>query len=634
MNPLFLKRIVLFLFLLSFASLVSAQDYNIAIVEVDKIICSHKDISYDYEGVIENIIITNNKDNFDLSFFDSLKSSGFTVEGIQNGVYKILKEKSIYYVETDGTFYYIRHELPKKVLISEIKGEYNQFREDIRLIRLAIEEGAEKVNRTKCRVGANQNHALFDMVNIYNLSSEQIKCDYDTGDIIADCNKNLFITNSVSEIWSDLKYHNKNSYVGDKSSIVFVDLDEMKFNEINKVDHITEPAIIFSERLFSKQTVYVNHIEYIRKLEKIPIIIADLKRKNQEIEDFTNNIFENLDKAKQINQNNPEDIEKFIEKNNINVTQVKEYVKTLSQYQNDYHNNQRLIKSNPRNYYEDIYYGSANEYLIELNAELEVFKTKLDILLDLQSKYDSFNSNIISNDNSTNSITISLLITTIAILVSVLLFVFEALLKRYGNKLATDYIIICIIVLGFILGALYFLNLRWIEYIVLILGIIILLGGVLWVIIPYIIPKKTPNKVEMQSFNWVYKWKMNLLSDLYIVAYNNSEIDLYNSLRDRVFVHLENIVKLKEIINSNHESNKLKRENYRDNDKIRKLAKFLKELLEDLISHGKIANKDKNSFKRRVIQMSKIEENNLLNIDSVVVIEDILKEGSELRAQK
>lgn len=445
-RPLF----VIFLMLFLCFNIVVAQDYKITYAEIDRFICKEEE-SYigNYEGISygkklnqttaeifnkEFIVDLNRWHEFNITWSPDKRDSSFW-----SVLYFLNRSGYEYKVETDGTWYFISLNLPNSSL-NEIEDRYyNDFRNNFGWIKSSLSSAIEEASSLNCRAGSDSHHGLLEIFNIYEYPIENLTCDSTPGSIFIDCFNDSVVNNVIRDLWRDIVYKNRKAYISGNNRI-FVDLDELRFKQ-QDFDLMTKPMIVFSESDFSSaihsgQGVYVDHVEYLKKLEEIPLNISELNERVKEISNFTTETLTTLESIKQERRSGSDQkVKQLILENPFDDKKLKYFIDIQKSHIEEYGKFRELLKSNPRIYYEDIYYDSVDRYLIEYNSKLGLFDSKLKILIDIQSNYDIFTTNTISDINRGESTNRTLIYTLVAILLSTTLFLFKANLDRYGYNI-------------------------------------------------------------------------------------------------------------------------------------------------------------------------------------------------------
>lgn len=438
----------IFLFFLILGSIVSADNYNVSFVQIDRFICKNtSEFSHNYEGIIDNHQLNQKTSKiFDKQFRESviyweefnLTRGWNQTENRPNKVFYFLSQNnSQYRVETDGDWYFIKVNLAELIDPNQFDKEYNCFRHYQRFIKYLLRESISEATGLNCIAGSDSYHGIMDLFIVQNYPMKNLSCHNELGSIFIDCLNDPTISQTLNTVWINISYHDRRSYISG-INMIFLDLDEFKFNDRDDFDYMQKPMIVFSESKFantleSGQSVFIKHIEYLQVLENLPIAIARLESEIVGITNFTNEVYDVLgDITENSHLSKDEEVQKLILNNPFDYKTVEYYINQLKLFQDIFNNALILKNDNPRLYFEDAYYTIANKYITELNSKLIIFKDKLDILRDLQGHYNSYTTDV-STEINTKDITLkNSLYLLITLLVTILLFVTKENVTKYG----------------------------------------------------------------------------------------------------------------------------------------------------------------------------------------------------------
>lgn len=431
-------RLIVLILVLSLLFSVTSVAYKASFIQIDRFNCKSSGLlTSDYKYLISpKKFDFNSSKSFNQRLILELnKSKRFNVTSNWNFQHPSQIYYNLWYninnpiitLETEGDWYLLRMNLPDNVSLDTLEREYyNRIQYDLGEVRYAMYVTINEARDSGCIVGSGSSQALLEFFNFYEYPIKDLNCKSNRGSIFTDCFDDPIVTKATTNLWHNTTQEDRRGYIWFGNRI-FVNMDQLFYNREEGLDFMQRSMIIFSESEFSSslesgQIVFVDHVKHLKRLEELPFVIEELKNDITNITNFTNNIYHNLGLIRDEKQKgNDTNVQILINKNQFDYNRVQYYLDRLQYYQNKYYTSLDLANDNPRKYYEDMHKASASKYLAELNSRLIIFKDKLDTVRDLQSFYDSFTSNIISDINERQNINIAIGALVISLLLSLYL---------------------------------------------------------------------------------------------------------------------------------------------------------------------------------------------------------------------
>lgn len=632
-----IKSFMFLFIILIFLNISQAAEFNTKFVEVDRFFCKNDtQNSFNYGNIVNDddwiINTTSFNDGFirRLNIYDYKLVRGWDASFPSGNIYyKLSKNNTEFSVSTDGKWYYIEKIVPKPIDIDSVATEYYKFTDNLRYIKSMLELGIKEATGLNCIAGSNGNNGLLDLVVFYNYPIENLSCYGERGSIFIDCSNDSTVNQIIPLLWNNLKDQDMRGYRG-AYNYIFAYIDEFHFNA-KDFDYINYPTIVFSQSEFSDnlesgQGIYVKHVDYLHELEDLPFQIHLLNNDIEDISNFTSLMY---DKLQIITENaksgNDTGTQKIILDNMFDNEKLKYYIFRLAYFQNNYYNALKLANPSPRAYYEDMYYKAAINYLTDFNAKLIIYQSKLDILRDLHSNYNSFTTSIFTDINNRKGANTSIIFAFFAILITVLVFLIDQILRKYGYFIIRLYVYLILIIF-----CINFFIFRIESYLVLFL--IIILGMILWLfssgfisLLFFYIGKLEEN----EEINYFSKIKIRLLCELFINSSENLDFNLHDTLKDKIAKEVTAIISnANDIFNA---SQKLRSENDKYKEKrqrVRRKISLYRENFSRIMFHTDSESVER-LFKDYLIEFDKIEDK-LYNYTQLHAI----KEGNKVKTVK
>jgi len=618
----------------------TASAYSVSFVEVDRFLCKNQSFNFDYDNLIDVHPLNENTTKlFNIEMKEELEKDGysfhssFDVNTSKN--YMLTKNETRYELHTDGTWFYISKTIDTNLSFDMLKLQYDIFRYEVRYsFKNALNDGINRAMRLNCIAG-DYNEMLMGIINIYDYPPTSLNCSYKTGSIYIDCSNDRNVTKLLTNIWSNLVYHDRRSYLWGYN-LVFVDLDDLRFNQENRFDSADNPIIVLSDSEFassltSGQSIFVKNVKYLRDLEKLPIEVNRLDKDVNEISNFTSLIYSKLDKIKEKSKKgNDVETKQYIADSLFDSNKIDFYLSKLQHYQELYYQSLVLLNENPRYYYEDEYFTVAKRYLADFNSKLVIYQNKLDILRELHDTYNTFTNNIVSDINTKESTNSNILIAVYSILITIILFLVEQIRNRYDIKIALGYFVLIMFLytlLHYILGFI----------IITTIWIIVIIGIIIWLPLPkllligyhgihYFQTKEDKTKDKSNGLNifseWWIKFRLKWLFYFYMV-FSDNELDYKEQVKFIIFNEIKILIK----IGNNHICQIKKRKkdislhNYNEFDITKDKARLFQSHLEIIRSNNKIVKADEVEFNKYSKQLDEITGTLLTSLDKKVTID-------------
>lgn len=590
---------------------IATSAYSVSFIEVDRFLCKNQSFYFNYDGLIDlNPLNENTTKLFNVELRDELEKDGysfypsFNINTSKN--YLISKNETSYELHTDGIWFYISKTIDANLSFDMLKSQYYFFREEVRyLFKYALRDGINKATGLNC-ISGDYNEMLMGIINIHDYPLTSLNCSYKTGSIYIDCSNDKNISKLLTGVLSDIVYHDRRSYLWGQN-IIFVDLDDIKVNQESRFDSMDNPFIVLSEGEFassltSGQSVFINHVKYLRDLEKLPIEANKLGKDIDEISNFTSLIYSKLDKIKEKSKiGNDVDTKQYIEDNLFDSNKIDFYLSKLQHYQELYYQSLVLLNENPRYYYEDEYFTAAKRYLADFNSKLIIYQNKLDILRELHDTYNTFTNNVVSDINTKESTNFALLATIYTVLISIILFLIEQIQNRYGSKFAAAYTILIMllyVILYYLFGVINITALM----------IMVVIGISIWIPLPMLI--LVDYKSIISFFNSKKKINISLLiNDISIrlqldllfnwyIAFSDRELDYKEKIKYKLVDKLKRLLEKGENILNTVKTRKkdISIKEYHDFAIIKHKASLFQSYLEIISSNNKIVKADEMEF--------------------------------------
>jgi len=443
------KRIIVALFLLfTFIHIVNAAEYNIEISEIDRFICKKvgfgDNFHTNYENMVDNPGLNKSSSNlFNESFVKTIKVyEQLRIDWGGNGymlVYFISRDQIEYRIQTNGDWYSVKAKISNKIDSDEFKKEYYLFERDLKNIKSALKSGIESATNFKCFVGSDYNHGLLRIFNIYDYPVETLNCVQESSSTRIDCTNEPIVNEVILALWPNITYHDRRGYIWGNNRI-FVDLDELIYNQEDDFNIMGEPIIVFSKSGFvssfqSGQSIFVRHVEYLQEIEKLAIQIQRLDKNRDDIVTTLKEIQDDIETLKKLwlSKDAQKVRDKIYDLDKEYTNSEETYSGILGIAEGAYSETTNLINENPRKYYEDIYRGVIKKYTSDLNSKIFTFRDNKDRLEKKQEFYDTFSTSIISDINNQERTNNMLRGTIITILVTIFLFIINFFYKLYTH---------------------------------------------------------------------------------------------------------------------------------------------------------------------------------------------------------
>ncbi len=278
-----LKKLIFVLILMLISiNIVFAKEYNITYARLDKLNCLGNSFNENLDLAINGTLKKLDIKQFQNDLKAEIEAEGFIVEDSSSSeriLFRLYKEDVAYSLSIEKDWYLIKKEGIVDGIYNEnnngLASEYGQFAFNTRKIGYAIKDALETRSNLDC--GINPNEIYLDIINVKDYPTKE-SCNFNQESFHLKCNT---ITEKIvkTAIVNQASFDPMRYYMG-HYNIIVANLNELYIDESSYKYNWREPLTIFSQDYFvGGQTMYEKHLQYLDKLDMIPLYIHDSKDK-------------------------------------------------------------------------------------------------------------------------------------------------------------------------------------------------------------------------------------------------------------------------------------------------------------------------------------------------------------------